>query len=52
MAKNLKIMVFNQTVVALMIVFYAWFSFNMGKMLIRMEEKKGLLRPGINIKEF
>ncbi len=51
MSQNFKIFIFMQTMAAALILSYACYCFSAGKMLLRNEEKKGLQRPSINIKE-
>jgi hypothetical protein len=51
MSHNFKIFVFNQSVVAVLILSYACLSFVAGHWLIKQEEMKNKPRPGINIKE-
>jgi len=51
MSPQSKIFIFNQTVLALLIISYVCFSFILGKIIMKSEAKNGLLRPSINIKE-
>lgn len=51
MSPRLKIFIFNQSVLAFLIISYACFSFILSKIIIKNETKNNLLRPSINIKE-